>query len=50
MLSQEFLLNRKECCGEGCHMCPYFPKHKAGNREVDIRLKSHSNYDVDKVK
>ena len=35
MLSSEFLINRKDCCGEGCHMCPYDPPHLKKN----IRLR-----------
>jgi len=27
MLSRLFLLKNKKCCGEGCLMCPYKPKH-----------------------
>ena len=27
MLSRIFLLKNKECCVEGCFMCPYFPKN-----------------------
>ena len=28
MLSREFLTKRGYCCGHGCLMCPYIPKHK----------------------
>jgi|TARA_S200002703_G_scaffold21113_3_gene17600 adenosylhomocysteine nucleosidase len=31
MLSREFLLERGYCCGHGCLMCPYIPKHIEGN-------------------
>tara|TARA_Y100001936_G_C15810872_1_gene526562 strand:+ start:511 stop:669 length:159 start_codon:yes stop_codon:yes gene_type:complete len=27
MLSRLILLKNKKCCGEGCLMCPYEPKH-----------------------
>ena len=27
MLSRLFLLKNKKCCGKGCFMCPYEPKH-----------------------
>ncbi len=27
MLSTLILLKNKKCCGEGCLMCPYEPKH-----------------------
>ena len=31
MLSKEYLLERGYCCGHGCLMCPYIPKHIKGN-------------------
>ena len=31
MLSREFLSERGYCCGHGCLMCPYIPKHIEGN-------------------
>ena len=31
MLSREFLVQRGYCCGHGCLMCPYIPKHIEGN-------------------
>ena len=31
MLSREFLVHRGYCCGHGCLMCPYIPKHIKGN-------------------
>ena len=31
MLSREFLSKRGYCCGHGCLMCPYIPKHIEGN-------------------
>ena len=32
MLSREFLTERGYCCGYGCLMCPYIPKHIEGNK------------------
>ena len=34
MLSQEFLIQRGYCCGHGCLMCPYEPKHTKGNTKL----------------
>ena len=34
MLSRQYLINRKKCCGEGCHMCPYIPKNVIGSTEI----------------
>ena len=34
MLSQEFLVQRGYCCGHGCLMCPYEPKHTEGNTNL----------------
>jgi len=32
MLSREFLIERGYCCGHGCLMCPYVPRHIKGNK------------------
>tara|TARA_Y100000592_G_scaffold15192_1_gene22142 strand:+ start:3132 stop:3848 length:717 start_codon:yes stop_codon:yes gene_type:complete len=34
MLSKEFLTERGYCCGHGCLMCPYEPKHIKGNTNL----------------
>ena len=34
MLSKEFLTERGYCCGHGCLMCPYEPKHTKGNTKL----------------
>ena len=34
MLSREFLIERGYCCGHGCLMCPYEPKHTEGNTNL----------------
>ena len=34
MLSRDFLISRKKCCGEGCHMCPYIPRNVEGSTEI----------------
>ena len=34
MLSREYLINRGTCCGLGCLMCPYEPKHIKNNTDV----------------
>ena len=34
MLSREFLVQRGYCCGHGCLMCPYEPKHTKGNTKL----------------
>ena len=31
MLSRTFLIKNKKCCGNGCFMCPYKPKHYKGS-------------------
>ena len=40
MLSREFLIEQKKCCGNTCFMCPYEPKHKKGSTKVnrDIQI------------
>ena len=34
MLSKEFLVEQKQCCGKGCFMCPYLPRHKQGSKKI----------------
>ena len=34
MLSKQFLIKRKQCCGNGCLMCPYIPRHNEGSIKV----------------
>jgi|TARA_X000001036_G_C20369920_1_gene680077 hypothetical protein len=34
MLSRLFLLKNKKCCGEGCLMCPYEPKHCQNSEKI----------------
>ena len=38
MLSKEFLLKQKHCCGRGCLMCPYIPKHQKGSYKIMNQL------------
>ena len=32
----EFLIKQKQCCGNGCHMCPYKPKHIKGSSKLRL--------------
>ena len=34
MLSRLFLIKNAKCCGEGCLMCPYKPKHFKGSTVI----------------
>ena len=34
MLSKEFLTERGHCCGNGCFMCPYSPRHLEHNTKL----------------
>ena len=38
MLSRLFLLKNKKCCGEGCLMCPYVPKHHKDSILIDEKI------------
>tara|TARA_Y100000994_G_scaffold94364_1_gene77999 strand:+ start:774 stop:926 length:153 start_codon:yes stop_codon:yes gene_type:complete len=38
MLSRLFLLKNKKCCGEGCLMCPYVPKHNKDSILIDEKI------------
>ena len=41
MLSKEFLIKRGYCCGHGCLMCPYHPKHTKDNTNLDAKNKKN---------
>tara|TARA_Y100000114_G_C11679534_1_gene287897 strand:- start:112 stop:825 length:714 start_codon:yes stop_codon:yes gene_type:complete len=45
MLSREFLIERGYCCGHGCLMCPYEPKHTKGNTIMSDSYGSASELD-----
>ena len=47
MLSKEYLLQRGYCCGHGCLMCPYEPKHQKDNTNLreEFMSKANSNFD-----
>ena len=53
MLTSQFLINEKVCCGRGCRMCPYEPKHVKGNTELqkrwDISQKKSYNIAMNKI-
>jgi hypothetical protein len=34
-MSAKELLERGYCCGLNCKNCPYYPKHKTGNKTID---------------
>ena len=38
MLSKEYLIKQKQCCGRGCLMCPYIPKHTKGSYKIMNQL------------
>ena len=37
MLTSQFLIDEKVCCGRGCRMCPYEPRHIKGNTDLQKR-------------
>ena len=49
MLSRLILLKNKKCCGEGCLMCPYEPKHFKNSeiiRKEVINICSEEELDI----
>ena len=38
MLSRLFLIKNKKCCGEGCLMCPYEPKHTKNTNQISKKI------------
>ena len=53
MLTSQFLIDEKVCCGRGCRMCPYEPKHVKGNTKLqkrwDISQKLSYNIAMNKI-
>ena len=43
MLGRDFLIKQKVCCGSGCFLCPYTPRHVAGSTR--IRMDKYKNED-----
>ena len=43
MLSRLFLLKNKICCGKGCLMCPYEPKHTEGSLKIRDNVLNNLN-------
>ena len=43
MLGREFLIEQGMCCGSGCFLCRYIPKHVAGSKR--IRMEKYKNKD-----
>ena len=41
VFTEKFLIERKVCFGLGCKHCPYFPKHKADNKELSEKFRNH---------
>lgn len=48
MLSRLFLLKNGKCCGNGCLMCPYKPKHCKDSKL--IRDEIHSICSIEELK
>lgn len=38
VFTEQFLLKRGQCCGNGCRHCPYEPKHNYGSKEIDPKV------------
>jgi UV DNA damage endonuclease len=34
MLSKDCLIKQKQCCSNGCFMCPYLPRHNKGSSKI----------------
>ena len=49
MLARSILLKNKKCCGNGCLMCPYEPKHAKDSNIVRaeiIQICSNEELDI----
>ena len=43
-LTSQFLVDRGECCGNGCVKCPYDPRHTKGCTELSNYEKMHQHH------
>lgn len=39
VFTEQFHLERGQCCGNGCRHCPYDPKHKKGTININSKGK-----------
>lgn len=46
ILSREFLLKQGKCCGSGCKMCPYEPKHLQNSQKIKISHPTEDCYTI----
>ena len=47
MLSKIFLIRQGQCCGHGCVMCPYIPKHSIYTTKINVDIfKELENWEI----
>ena len=37
VFTEKYHKDRGQCCGNKCRHCPYTPKHKKGNKELEVK-------------
>jgi hypothetical protein len=37
VFTEKYHKERGQCCGSGCRHCPFIPKHKKGNKELEVK-------------
>ena len=37
VFTEKYHIERGQCCGNECRHCPYKPKYKKGNKELEAR-------------
>ena len=37
VFTEKYHIERGQCCGSRCRHCPYIPKHKKGNKELEVK-------------
>jgi hypothetical protein len=37
VFTEKYHKDRGQCCGNGCRHCPYTPKHKKGEKELEAK-------------
>ncbi|MBU63035.1 MAG: hypothetical protein CMI26_11095 [Opitutae bacterium] len=46
ILSRDFLLKQGKCCGSGCQMCPYEPKHQKNAQKKKTSHQQENSYTI----
>jgi 2-iminoacetate synthase ThiH len=43
IFTEKWLIQREECCGNGCRHCPFDPKHERENTKINEEFLTKEN-------